>query len=82
MADDERIAFFQPRETANANFARAAITDEPQSPAAAATKPKAAAPKRPAVPAKPNAAANRGPAGRMQAGLATALKQDPDWKEF
>jgi hypothetical protein len=24
----------------------------------------------------------RGPVGRMQSALATALKDDPDWKEF
>jgi len=27
-------------------------------------------------------AAKRGPVGRMQSSLATALKEDPDWKEF
>ncbi|MGA3310816.1 MAG: hypothetical protein ABSD08_19725, partial [Xanthobacteraceae bacterium] len=52
----------------------------------ARTKPTAGAPKpragataaaRPAV-----AAAARGPVGRMQAALATAIKDDPDWKEF
>jgi hypothetical protein len=44
-------------------------------------KPKPATAKRPAAVA-PKAPANRGPVGRMQAGLATALKAEPDWKEF
>jgi methyl-accepting chemotaxis protein len=51
----------------------------------------AAAPKRPvAVAAKPTkpatpkraAAVNGGPVGRMQAALATAVRNDPDWQEF
>jgi methyl-accepting chemotaxis protein len=36
-----------------------------------------------ALPSKrAEAGASRGPVGRMQAGLATAIKEDPDWKEF
>jgi hypothetical protein len=31
---------------------------------------------------KPNLAAHRGSSGRQQAGLATALQADSDWKEF
>jgi hypothetical protein len=31
---------------------------------------------------KSNLAAHRGSSGRQQAGLATALRADPDWKEF
>ncbi len=31
---------------------------------------------------KSNIAAYRGSIGRNQAGLATALKTEPDWKEF
>jgi len=48
----------------------------PKRPIAVAAKPvKAAAPKR-------AAAANGGPVGRMQAALATAVRNDPDWQEF
>jgi hypothetical protein len=44
----------------------------------------ALASKRPAAPApkRAPAAAKGGPVGRMQAGLAAALKKSPDWKEF
>ncbi|MDB5579447.1 MAG: hypothetical protein JWR80_4623, partial [Bradyrhizobium sp.] len=34
------------------------------------------------APVKTPVAAQRGPVGRMQAGLATALKAEPDWQEF
>jgi methyl-accepting chemotaxis protein len=46
---------------------------------------KVAAPMAKAKPApvkSPVAPPQRGPVGRMQAGLATALKMEPDWKEF
>jgi methyl-accepting chemotaxis protein len=87
-AMDERVSFFRLDDDA----ASAEAVRTPGQPAAAAAaapaKLKAAAPKpragattaaaaRPAV-----AAAARGPVGRMQAALATAIKNDPDWKEF
>ena len=43
-------------------------------PAARPAMPKPATPKRAAV--------NGGPVGRMQAALATAVRNDPDWQEF
>ena len=52
-------------------------------PLAAAKQPAAKqfAAKRPA-PAQGSNGAHRGPVGRMQSALATALKADDDWKEF
>jgi uncharacterized phage infection (PIP) family protein YhgE len=58
--------------------------DEVERPAAASKRPVAVAPK-PAKPvaSKRGAALNGGgPVGRMQAALATAVRNDPDWKEF
>jgi len=76
---DERVAGFRLRSgSANAEFRTA--TTAPAQPAAA-VRSKSAAPKRPA-PGKASAPANRGPVGRMQAGLATAFNSEPDWKEF
>jgi methyl-accepting chemotaxis protein len=76
---DERVAGFRLRGgQANGEF-KSASASERQAPAPV-VRPKAAAPKRPA--AKPSVVASRGPVGRMQAGLATALNTEPDWKEF
>jgi hypothetical protein len=50
-----------------------------------AARPQAVAPKRQSVPEVKRAAVSGrggGPVGRMQTSLATAFKQDPDWKEF
>ncbi len=78
---DERVAGFRLRGgSANADFEPAAAAPVRQAPVAAA-RPKAAPPKRSVAPAKASVQANRGPVGRMQAGLATALNE-PDWKEF
>jgi methyl-accepting chemotaxis protein len=77
---NERVAFFQIDETNDAGPARA--------PAVAAKRPvtvasKTPAPKRvAAVASNANAASARGPARHMQSALATALKTEPDWKEF
>jgi len=75
---DERVAFFRLR--------GGEYDDAPPAAAPRAAAPKAPAPKRPAVAAKPIIAAskskNASPVGRMQAGLATALAVEPDWKEF
>jgi methyl-accepting chemotaxis protein len=75
---DERVAGFRLRSgQASAAFNPSGATAERQ----ALARPRPAAPKRP-VATKSNGAASRGPVARMQAGLATALKADPDWKEF
>jgi hypothetical protein len=65
---DERIAFFHINETATSMAIRTV--------AVAALAHKAAAAR------QTNGAAKRGPVGHIQAKLATAIKQDPDWKEF
>jgi methyl-accepting chemotaxis protein len=78
---DERVAGFRLRAgSANAEFPSSAATTH-RAPVAA-QRPKAAPPKRAAAPVRSNVTTNRGPVGRMQAGLATALKSEPDWKEF
>jgi methyl-accepting chemotaxis protein len=75
---DERVAGFRLRnEQANGEFRSAVASERSAAPVA---RSRAAAPKRP-VAVKP-VAASRGPVGRMQAGLATALNTEPDWKEF
>jgi methyl-accepting chemotaxis protein len=76
---DERVAGFRLRGNAvGGGYAVAASAGEPRV-ATPIAKPKPSAAKRPAVVASK---ANRGPVGHMQANLATALKQEPDWKEF
>jgi methyl-accepting chemotaxis protein len=74
---DERVGFFR-LDAATGTFGHA-----PRAPAAA-PKPQAAAPKRqPATaPRRAAASSNGGPVGRMQSALATAVKEDPEWKEF
>jgi len=84
---DERVAFFRLREGgSNAQFSRPADTNDGSDTAvAAAPQRSAAAPARP-TPIRQSAAAPKravaGPARRMQTSLATALKDDPEWKEF
>ncbi len=81
-AMDDRVAMF--RLSAEAERAQAAPAEK--KPAAA----KAEQPSQDATAAKPvplrkrpaAAAPARGPVGRMQTALATAFKEDPDWKEF
>jgi methyl-accepting chemotaxis protein len=74
QAMGERISFFRIGHTETR-----APAAKPQT---AAGRP-AATMKVPATPSKrPAAGANRGPAGRMQSALATAIKDDSDWKEF
>jgi methyl-accepting chemotaxis protein len=51
-------------------------------PKAVQARPPAANQKAVAPASKPAAANRRGPVGRMQAALATAVKDDPDWQEF
>jgi hypothetical protein len=75
QAMGERISFFRIGHTET----RAVPAAKPQ---VAARRP-AATMKAPTTPSKrPAAGANRGPAGRMQSALATAIKDDSDWKEF
>jgi methyl-accepting chemotaxis protein len=83
---DERVASFRVRPSAS--YAAQAPSAERHAPVAvprpqAAThkRPSAAAPKRSAGPSRTNGV-QRGPVGRMQAGLAVALNDEPDWKEF
>jgi len=71
---DDRVAFFRLRAVpleANAI----------EVPAAVVMRLKAAPQARTAMP-KSNLAAHRGSNSRQQAGLATALKAEPNWKEF
>ena len=80
----EQVSFFRleegpavvrmPAKVAAPAPVRPAATKPPAHAAAAADHDKSA-------PAKP-AAKRGGIVGRMQAGLATALKQDADWEEF
>ena len=80
---DDRVSFFQLRGGEEHSSFQAEKSAGSRASNVSAPRPKAAAPKKPAVVAsKSNAAASRGPVGRMQATLATALKQEPDWKEF
>jgi methyl-accepting chemotaxis protein len=83
-AMDERVAFFRIDEgTEDGHAAQPPAAHEQQPVVAvplrgpAAKKPPVAAPKRVAAGAN-----GGGPVGRMQTALATAVKRDPDWKEF
>ena len=83
-AMDERVAFF--RIDGNAAVSEPARAETKVRPmAAAAPRTPAATPKRPPVVTPRRAVANGkggGPVGRMQAALATAVQDDPEWKEF
>jgi methyl-accepting chemotaxis protein len=74
-AMDERVAFFKLDDAASGGAIRTVAT------AAAPAHKSNGAPK-PAAARQANGAAKRGPVGHMQAKLATAIKEDPDWKEF
>jgi methyl-accepting chemotaxis protein len=81
-AMSERVAFFRlgQTQTRAASGERPAPAARPQ---AAATRPASGTKAPPAAPPKRAAAgAGRGPVGRMQTALATAVKDDPDWQEF
>ncbi len=86
---DERVAIFKVRPLSG-EFANteAPFAAERRSSPVAASRSETVAPKRPTAVAKRpanasrvNGASHRGPVGRMQAGLAVALKEE-DWKEF
>jgi methyl-accepting chemotaxis protein len=85
-AMDERVAFFRLDDAAaGGHMAQSGNGREQRSVAAVPSRGPAAAPKRQPVAAPKRAAAggnSGGPVGRMQAALATAVKNDPDWKEF
>jgi len=81
-AMDERVAFFKLAAGSDVVSASPAIVPE--------KRPVGTTPTRAAAKAQPGAAPKRaaaggtagGPVRRMQAALATAVKSEPDWKEF
>jgi methyl-accepting chemotaxis protein len=82
-AMDERVAFF--RLAAGSDVvAPASKPVAPKSSDAAASRSPAASKSvaKPQAKAAPKQSAGGGPVGRMQAALATAVNEDPDWKEF
>jgi len=86
-AMDERVSFFQVGDARpeGASASPVSIKRPPAADAAkkqmtAATKPNGAS--KPAKSAAAAAPKQRGVVGRMQAAIATAFKQDPEWKEF
>jgi methyl-accepting chemotaxis protein len=84
-AMDERVAFFQIDSAAEAvQSAQPAEARERQRTAAAPLRGPAAAKKQPSAPPKRAAIGGHssGPVGRMQAALATAVNEQPGWKEF
>jgi methyl-accepting chemotaxis protein len=81
---DERVSFFRLGATAVAQGASRGADAPPPVPTRSSAAP-AAAKAKPAAPAQPApapAAPRRGVVGRMQAAVATAFKNDPDWSEF
>jgi methyl-accepting chemotaxis protein len=88
QAMDQQVSFFRIDEAAATEGSNSASAMRNRSAAAspkpriAAERPAAAGPKVSPSSKRPVAAANGGPVGRMQATLATAIKHDPDWKEF
>ncbi len=86
---DERVAYFQHRRRCRRrSYGAAGDIKRPTPPAgwgpAAAKSQPAAAKQKPAAAPKRTAAGNGsgGPVGRMQVALASAVNQEPDWKEF
>ena len=82
-AMDERVAFFRIDNFAHVEHSsRPVATPAPTPrPAAAVAKPQTAGRSK-QVPAAKRSTANGGPVGQMRVALATAIKNDPDWKEF
>ena len=74
-AMSEQVGFFRFDEGGEASIPAAAAK-------ATATALRSPAKPKAAAPAPPADGGNRGPVGRLQANLATALKQDADWQEF
>jgi len=75
---DERVAFFRLVQSAASGHA---TRPAPARAPAAAPRRAGPAPKAPAA-AKHSGVNGGGPARRMQGGLATAIQNDPDYKEF
>ncbi len=88
QAMDERVSFFRLGDEAGearrsvAAGRPVAQAPRPHGPASAKHHSAAAPAHRAAMPKPRPAAVKRGPAARMQAALATAIKDDADWKEF
>ncbi len=82
-AMDERVSFFKLASTADERQAAQPAATRAQRPAAAPSRGPAAK-QQPAAAAPKRAAARNegGPVRRMQTALATAIKSEPDWKEF
>ncbi|MEJ2434878.1 MAG: methyl-accepting chemotaxis protein [Pseudolabrys sp.] len=87
-AMDERVAFFRLDNAEVEYMAPAAEARDLRPAAAAPSKAPAAPPKQQRAPLPPTrgpaakANGSRGPVGRMQAALATAVNSDPEWKDF
>jgi methyl-accepting chemotaxis protein len=79
---DDSVAFFQLDAASPVAPQRepVAARAKPTAPAAASARPRAAS--APKAPAKPLPAAAKNAVARMQTTIATAFKQEPDWKEF
>ena len=86
---DERVAFFHVDE--GGAMASMPASREPVQGSAFERRPQVAAGRpaatnmktaSPSSPKQSAAAANGGPVGRMRAGLAAAIKEDPEWKDF
>jgi methyl-accepting chemotaxis protein len=76
----ERVEFFKIDETASAAAPREVRARAPVQAPVAAPAPVKRTPRAATAPHKANGGHH--PVGRMQTALATALKDDPDWKEF
>jgi methyl-accepting chemotaxis protein len=86
-AMDERVSFFQVGDARSEGASASPVSIKRPPAADAAKKQMTAATKsngasKPAKPAAAAAPKQRGVVGRMQAAIATAFKQDPEWKEF
>ena len=82
-AMDERVSFFKLDGTAEERQAAQPAAARAQRPAPAAPSRGPAAKQQPVAAPKRAAASNTGgPVRRMQTALATAIKSEPDWKEF
>jgi methyl-accepting chemotaxis protein len=80
---NQKVAFFKLDEHADAHAIKApAPVPAPVARAAARPVKREAAPVRKAVIAAAVNGRRGGPVGRMQAAVATAMAEDPDWKEF
>ena len=85
MGRDGALAGASPRVVAMTPKRPATVQLRPQAPVAQRrhSEPAPAPAQRPAAaPRQPAAPAKRGPGARSQGALATAAKDDPDWKEF